>query len=103
MQHLVCIHMIVHLPVLLSPVATSPASFPCSIFSLKALDQHVISDQEIIENMRITRRFGALCPYFKLALHITVKLVRQDHEHFVSSSVGGIVWVEPFFSSPAPP
>lgn len=39
-----------------------------SIWSLKALDQHVISDEEIIEDAVFGGRFGTLHPAFRIEL-----------------------------------
>ncbi len=41
-----------------------------SVFTLKALDKHVVSDEEIIEEAAFNNRFSALHKNFKVALHI---------------------------------
>lgn len=42
-----------------------------SIWSLKALDHHVISDEEIIEEAVFDNRFKALGPNFRINLNLT--------------------------------
>ncbi|KAF5879899.1 leucine-rich repeat and IQ domain-containing protein 3 isoform X1, partial [Clarias magur] len=41
-----------------------------SIFSLKALDHHVISDEEIIENWKLPLRFKAMTPNLSVRLYL---------------------------------
>ncbi|XP_017322751.1 leucine-rich repeat and IQ domain-containing protein 3 isoform X1 [Ictalurus punctatus] len=43
-----------------------------SIFSLKALDHHVISDEEIIENWQLPHRFKAMTPNLSINLYSSV-------------------------------
>ncbi len=40
-----------------------------SIVTLRALDHHVISDEEIIENLQVTSSFKPLTANFRLQLH----------------------------------
>ncbi|KAK3540535.1 hypothetical protein QTP70_034089 [Hemibagrus guttatus] len=42
-----------------------------SIFSLKALDHHIISDEEIIENWKLPLRFKAMAPNLSINLYST--------------------------------
>jgi hypothetical protein len=48
-----------------------------SIFTLKALDKHVVSDEEIIEESAFNNRFSALHPNFKISLKILPTKVRD--------------------------
>ncbi len=43
----------------------------CSILTLRALDHHVISDEEIIENLHVSSSFKPLTPNLRLQLHQT--------------------------------
>ena len=45
------------------------AHFFCSIFSLRALNHHVISDEEIVENLHLSGPFQPLSDSFKLQLY----------------------------------
>ena len=54
-------------------------SHPPSIFSLRALDYHVISDEEIVENLHVGGRFSALSPHFHVQLYRKLPTVRA-HE-----------------------
>ena len=47
----------------------------CSIVTLKAVDRHVISDEEIIENFHPWGKFKSLARSFKMPLYITVDTV----------------------------
>ena len=48
---------------------------PCSIMSLRALDSHVISDEEIIENLHLEDPFKPLSESFKLPLYQSYPVV----------------------------
>ena len=50
-----------------SPHYSEWHSFPGSILSLRALDEHVISDEEIIENLRLWGKFEHLTAHFRLS------------------------------------
>ncbi|KAF4072731.1 hypothetical protein AMELA_G00266360 [Ameiurus melas] len=45
-----------------------------SIFSLKALDHHVISDEEIIENWQLPHRFKAMTPNLSINLYSSANM-----------------------------
>ena len=45
------------------------SALSCRIMSLQALDEHVIADEEIIENMSLRGTFRALSPQLKLQLY----------------------------------
>lgn len=48
-----------------------------SILTLKALDYHVISDDEIIENLYLAGKFRALAKSFYKFLYLPVDEVRE--------------------------
>ena len=48
-----------------------------SILTLKALDYHVISDDEIIENLYLAGKFRALAKSFYKFLYLPVEDVRE--------------------------
>ncbi len=52
------------------------AIFP-SVLSLKALDNHVISDEEIVENLHLTGSFQPLTQHFRLQLYKLSPKVRS--------------------------
>ena len=46
-----------------------------SILSLKALDYHIISDEEIIENLHLSGKFRSRAKPFHRLLYLSVKKV----------------------------
>lgn len=55
--------------------------------SLRALDHHVISDEEIIENLQVSSRFKSLTPNFRLQLYHSSPKVSTDCMHIQTSPV----------------
>ena len=53
----------------------------CSIMSLKALDGHVISDEEIIENLHLEDPFKPLSERFRLPLYQSYPVVSYYIEY----------------------
>ena len=55
-------------------------SFLPSILSLRALDQYVISDEEIIENLHVSERFKPITSHCRLQLYQSFPKVSGKHE-----------------------
>ncbi|KAM9475734.1 uncharacterized protein lrriq3 isoform 1-T1 [Clarias gariepinus] len=49
-----------------------------SIFSLKALDHHIISDEEIIENWKLPLRFRAMTPNLSVRLYLPADMEADE-------------------------